>query len=125
MMLPIETMHILFLLQNTLQYLLHYPACFIGIKPKRKSNDHFKVVECSPTFKHSQIASLGAYRAKRSILIYSFDGSSECRGYYPEQLTSSISDIHTLPLGMFTQPDSLIVIIVRSIPILFRLQTVR
>ena len=43
----------------------------------------------------------------------------------PNNSTSSISDIHTLPLGMFTQPDSLIVIIVRSMPILFRLQTVR
>ena len=44
MMLPIETMHILFLQQNTLQYLLPYPACFIGIKPKCKSNNHFKIV---------------------------------------------------------------------------------
>lgn len=86
MMLPIETMHILFLQQNTLQHLLSYPARFIGVQPKRKSNDHFKIVECSPTFRRSQIASLGAYRAKCSTLVYCFYGSLECRGYHPEQL---------------------------------------
>ena len=58
----------------------------IGIQPKCKSNDHFKIVVCSPNFRCCQIASLGAYRAKRSTLVYRFYSSSECRGYHPEQL---------------------------------------
>ncbi len=86
MMSPIGTTHILFSLANTIQHLLSYHACFIGIQPKRKSNDHFEIVECSPTCRGSQIASLGAYRAKRFTLIYRSDGRSDCRGYYPEQL---------------------------------------
>ena len=71
---------------NPLQHLLPYPACFIGVKPKCKSNDHFKIVVCSLTFRHSQIASLSRCWVKLSTLIYRFNGSSECRGYHPEQL---------------------------------------
>ena len=81
-----EVYSTLFSLAQTLQHLLPYPACFVCVQAKRKSNDHFKVVECSPTFRRSQIASLGAYRAKCSTLVYRFYCSSECRGYYPEQL---------------------------------------
>ena len=73
-------------LTQTIQYLLPYPARFIGAQSKRKCNDYFKVVECSPTFRCSQITSLGAYRAKCSTLVYCFYGGSECRGYHPEQL---------------------------------------
>ncbi|MBR6659383.1 MAG: hypothetical protein IKL19_04845 [Paludibacteraceae bacterium] len=58
---------ILFSLVQTFQYLLPYPARFIGVQPKRKCNDHFKVIECCPTFRRSQITSLGNCRAKRSI----------------------------------------------------------
>ena len=86
MMLPIETMHILFLQQNTLQYLLPYPASLVCVQPKRKGNNRFKIVVCSPTFRRSQIASLGSRREKHSTLENCFNGSSECRGYYPEQL---------------------------------------
>ena len=81
-----EVDSILFSLAQTLQYLLPYPACLIGIQTKRKSNDHFEIVECCPTFRRSQITSLGAYRAKRSTLVYRSDGGLECRGYHPEQL---------------------------------------
>ena len=73
-------------LTQTIQYLLPYPARFVGVQPKRKGYDHFKIVECSPTFRRSQITSLGAYRAKCFTLIYRFYGSSECWGDYPEQL---------------------------------------
>ena len=66
--------------------LIPYPARFIGVQLKRKGNDHFKIVVCSLTCRGSQIASLGAYRAKHSTLVYCFYDGSECRGYYPEQL---------------------------------------
>ena len=81
-----EVYSTLFPLTQTLQHLLPYSACFIGVQLKRKSNDHFKIVECSPTCRGSQIASLGAYRAKHSTLVCRFYGSSECRSYHPEQL---------------------------------------
>lgn len=73
-------------LTQTIQYLLPYPARFVGVQPKRKGYDHFKIVECSPTFRRSQITSLGAYRAKHSTLVYCSNGGSECRGCHPEQL---------------------------------------
>ena len=81
-----EVYSTLFSLAQTLQHLLPYPACFVCVQAKRKSNDHFKVVECSPTFRRCQIASLCSRWAKCSTLVYRFDCSSECRGYYPEQL---------------------------------------
>ena len=77
---------VLFLLAQSLHHLHPYPARFIGIQSKCKSNNHFKIIVCYPTFRRCQIASLCGYRAKRSTLIYCFDGCSECRGYYPEQL---------------------------------------
>lgn len=36
-------------LTNTLQRRLSYPACLIGVQPKRKGNDDFDIVECRPT----------------------------------------------------------------------------
>ena len=63
-----------------------YPACLVCVQPKCKSNDHFEIVECSPTFRRCQIASFCAYRAICSTLIYRFYGGSECRGYHPEQV---------------------------------------
>ena len=75
-----------FLQVNTLQHLLPYPACLIGIQPKRKGNDYFDIVECCPTCRSCQIAPLGCYRVKRSTLVYRSNGCSECRGYHPEQL---------------------------------------
>lgn len=43
----------------------------------------------------------------------------------PNNSTNSISDIHTLPLGIFTLPDSLIVMIARPIPIHIKWQIFR
>ena len=77
--------HFLFACTNSpipfvLSYSLHRCSAWMqGLWP-------FQDCRMCPTCRRSQIASLGAYRAKRFTLIYCFYGSSECRGYYPEQL---------------------------------------
>ena len=81
-----EVYSTLFSLAQTLQHLLPYPTCLIGVQPKCKSNNHFKTVICCPTCGSSKITPLGGRRAKHSTLVYRFYGSLECRGYYPEQL---------------------------------------
>ena len=77
---------LLFSLAQTFQHLFSYPVRLVGIQPKCKGNDHFKIVVCSPTCWSNRVASLSAYRAECSTPVYCFYGGSECRGYHPEQL---------------------------------------
>ena len=71
---------------KTPQHLLPYSACIIGTQSKCKCNNHFKIIECCPTCRSDNIASLGRHKGKCSTHLYCSDSSSERRGYHPEQL---------------------------------------
>lgn len=52
---------------------------------QKQGNNLFKVVECSPICRSNHLTPLGSCRAKRSTLMYRFNGSSEFRDNYLEQ----------------------------------------
>ena len=81
-----KTDTVFFLPVNALQYLLPYLTRLVCVEPESKGDNRFKVVECSPTCRRDYIASLRGRRIKNSASVYRFDGGTERRGDYPEQL---------------------------------------
>lgn len=75
-----------FSLANTLQHLLPNPFRFVCAEMERKGDNHFDIVECSPAYGSSHIATPGSHWANSAVPVYRSDGGTECRGNYPEQL---------------------------------------
>ena len=60
----VPTNELCFSLVQTFQNLLPYPACLVGVYPKRKSNNHFKMIACNPTYRGSNITPLDSRRVE-------------------------------------------------------------
>lgn len=71
---------------NTLQHLLTNSFRLVCVKTESKGDNHANVVECSPAYGSSHIATPGCCRTNPAVLVYRSDGGTECRGNHPEQL---------------------------------------
>lgn len=75
---------IFLLLTDSFQHLFPNPARLVGIQPKGKGNNHFKIVERCPTSIRNCLTASGISRIKCPTLVYRSDGGTECRGNHPE-----------------------------------------